>query len=203
MYSMKYFLTTLFLFFSFPALACSVSLDQKAHTPISYPINETLFNTIFLDYLNAYRCQHNLAPLTSNTFLARESKRHAEWMAENTTVSHNSTMRNRITPTDRINQTHLRYTTGAENVARIAHYRVDAVPGFQQRGTCQFYHQGRLLEKRTYAQAAAFMSANYIKSEGHRRNIMNPQFTITGMAITLDPNDAWCGQLYHAQLFTD
>lgn len=193
----------LFLFLSTPALACAPSIPTEANTEISYPLDEALFNQVFLSYINAYRCQDNLIPLNTSRLLHLESSRHVTWMRENQKVSHTNTIRNRETPMDRIRMTRLRFTKGGENVARIAHYSVDSVPRFQLHGPCFFVAEGQVLGRRTYAQAASFMAAGYMQSPGHRLQIMDPTYKTTGMAVQLDPHGEFCGQLYHAQLFID
>lgn len=103
-------------------------------------------------------------------------------------LRHESNVPARETPAQRVESTGLRYSLIAENIARLPTYEMP--PGERQlavrreNGRDAFYHvdTGRKAELHTYAGFATFAVASWMKSPGHRANLVNPALKSLGCA---------------------
>jgi len=103
-------------------------------------------------------------------------------------VKHTSDLPFTATPADRVKWVGLDYARVSENIARISSY--DLPEGMTQlgvrkrRGRDEFYRldTGRAVELQTYAGFAAAVVASWMKSPGHRANIVEPRLVSLGCA---------------------
>lgn len=104
------------------------------------------------------------------------------------TFSHTSALPLTATPADRVQYVGLDYSRVAENIARLAAYDLPGdvtTLGVRERnGISEFYRldTGRPPEMQTYAGFAAKVVASWMKSPGHRENLVNPLYTSLGCA---------------------
>lgn len=103
-------------------------------------------------------------------------------------VKHTNDLPFTATPADRVKWVGLEYERVAENIARISSY--DLPRGMTQlgvrtrRGGEEFYRldTGRSVELQTYAGFAAEVVDSWMKSPGHRANLVDPQLVSLGCA---------------------
>jgi uncharacterized protein YkwD len=103
-------------------------------------------------------------------------------------LRHESALPFTATPAKRVESVGLRYSLVAENIARLSSYDLPAgtsTLGVRRRnGLDEFYRldTGRSPELQSYAGFAAVVVASWMKSPGHRANVVNPHLVSLGCA---------------------
>jgi uncharacterized protein YkwD len=120
--------------------------------------------------VNRTRVAEGLAALSDDAALARAAREHSEELAARRTLDHNSTDPERRTMTMRIEAAGGTWTRAAENLANMSG-AASSVP----------------------AQSAQM----WLTSEGHRRNLLSPTYTHTGVGVAVDRRGIW----YVTQLY--
>lgn len=123
-------------------------------------------------------------------------------------VRHESALPLTATPAERVKSTGLEYSLVAENIARLPSYDLpDGTKKLEVRkenGREVFYRTdtGRPAELHTYAGFAAYVVDSWMKSPGHRANIVNPELVALGCAARpcLSPINGH-EQVYAVQVF--
>ena len=117
---------------------------------------------------DARRNEGSLRPLVHSDVLAEIAREHSQDMARNDYLGHDDSRGHG--PDWRVRQRGIRYRSVAENVA----------------------------ENRGWEDPVARAVDGWLRSPGHRRNIMDRGLTESGVGIALDPES---GTLYFTQLF--
>ena len=118
-----------------------------------------------IEQTNAFRASNGLAATVANPTLTAEARGFASFLAGTQLFSHTADGR---TPSERAEAAGYRYCALAENIARIQ--------GLGRRG-----------EDSADALSRQFV-AGWQASPGHRRNMLDPEVTETGVAIAADRN---------------
>ena len=150
--------------------------------------DRTLMAAAIFQETNRVRRQLGLARFTHVAKLDVAAERKATLGLLETEVRHTSDFPFAATPADRVKATGLDYARVAENIARISSYDLPA--GMSQlgvrkkNGRDEFYRTdtGRPPELQSYAGFATQVVASWMKSPGHRENIVDPRLLSLGCA---------------------
>jgi uncharacterized protein YkwD len=122
-----------------------------------------------LDEVNGIRAQHDLPELDWREDLAAVARAHSEVMAQEKTMSHLDPRGRRVG--DRLRQAGIGYRRAGENIAN----------------------------NRGLEDPARIAVKSWLKSAGHRRQILDPGFSATGVGIALAEDGAY----YFTQVFVE
>ncbi|MGH7449596.1 MAG: CAP domain-containing protein [Longimicrobiales bacterium] len=120
--------------------------------------------------VNRTRRSNQLNPLIEDAALNRAAREHSEELAARRTLDHNSTNPARRTMTMRIEAAGGTWSRAAENLLNMSGQAAD-VPSQTVR--------------------------MWLSSEGHRRNMLSPDYTHTGVGVAIDQRGIW----YVTQLY--
>ncbi|MFH0911013.1 MAG: CAP domain-containing protein, partial [Planctomycetota bacterium] len=140
---------------------------SRALGPIARLLPETTIEESLLREVNAARRQEGLAPLVLEDALIRIARAHTWDMARMRRISHQG--RDRMTVEGRADRMEIDWLIIGENVAR----------------------------NRGYDDPVAKAVADWLKSQNHRANIMNPEFVETGIGVVRGRD----GYIYFTQVF--
>ena len=168
------------LVFSVPStgFACSVNALSNRHKQAintSRP-NNKVFNEAVLHYINIERCRNNRTPLKSDSRLISMAAGHSKGMASFGTMAHKIPRSGYETMAKRLKRSGLRFNAAAENIARNYVYALSGRPiAAQSAGPCQFFYSsnGQQVPKHSYQSLAREVVSRWMKSSGHRKNIMD------------------------------
>lgn len=129
--------------------------------------------------IDSVREEQGLKPLFNDSTLYLAAKDHARYLRKKPEIGHVQEDDRMATPQLRIEHFGGNFMGTGENVARIfVHRRAKLASG----------KTGRV---RTYRQAAYQLTHTWINSPPHYRNMIHPDFDITGLAVSYNPeNDA-------------
>lgn len=170
----------------------------------SRAVNMALLDAALLAEVNAYRCRSGLAPLGQAPALRAVAGAHADWMAQNRTITHAPALPRGLSSFGaRLAAGGYANRAGAENIAMVHRFALEGQAIFVRNASaCQFADRyGRAIAPHSYASLAAHLMAQWIASPGHRNNLLNPQLTQVAHAVAIAPDRASCGQVYAVQLF--
>ena len=151
---------------------------------------------------NYQRCLKNRGPLQPLSLLRDPAQTHSYWMARAETLSHSSSIAGRRTLQERISSTGLPVRSAAENLAQVPLY--DLTPRFRvvDAASCRFASpSGRYLGRHSYESFARKVVDLWMKSPGHRRNLLSRSTSYMAAAAVLDPQARHCGDIYVTQIF--
>lgn len=121
--------------------------------------------------VNGARHARGAGPLTEDAALDRAAREHSQELAARRTLDHQSTSPARQTMTMRIEAAGATWTRAAENLASMT-----ARPADVPAGTVRMW----------------------LESDGHRANMLEPDYTHTGVGVAMDARGVW----YITQLYT-
>jgi uncharacterized protein YkwD len=156
--------------------ACTIPAGPPPPAPVpvpAAPAPDTAADAIARDLLaevNRTREAHGARALRRDSVLDRAASEHALELAERRTLDHVSTDPGRRTVTTRIEAAGGTWSRAAENLANMSGPASDVPP-------------------RT--------ARMWLDSEGHRRNMLDPAYTHTGIGIAIDRRGVW----YVTQLY--
>lgn len=177
------------------------SRAERAVVPATR-INHGLLDAAFRAEVNRQRCANGLGALVPARGMVKQAALHSRWMATSETLSHVSTVRGRRTLTDRLKRSGLAYRTGAENIGRIARYRLGGASfHIEDARACHFSRNGQTLPPHTYASLARHAVKLWMASPAHRRNILNPRIGRVASAAAFDAGAPNCGRFWLTQTF--
>ncbi len=167
-------------------------------------INQRLLNRAILAEVNYERCRNGLHPLSAEPRLVGAAEGHSKWMAKARNVTHKSTIAGRRSPRDRIKRTGIKARTGAENIGMVHRYQVDDIRFIIRNAkACHFVTRtGKRIAPHSYSSLARTIVGYWMRSRGHRANILNAKFTRMGTAAAHDRRAEYCGTYYITQNFT-
>lgn len=194
------------LLFALPAAAesCSRSVSQKAAEMIvpAGRINQDRLDRAIRVEVNYHRCRAGLPKLgNAGDRLAKQAKRHSQWMARSQQLTHRSTVPGASTLKQRIKATGVKFKTGSENIGMVHRYQIDN-RRFKIQGQCQFStYEGQKLPAHSYASLARHIVNLWMNSPGHRKNILDRRVKRVSTAVAFDPNAQYCGRYWLTQNF--
>lgn len=127
--------------------------------------------TLLLTEGNELRAVHAAPALEPDPLLTRAAQLYAEELAERGALDHHSPTPGRATPLERMRAMGAKVGKWGENLALAEHYRDGQVP---------------------FA-----MLGGWLRSPGHRVNLLNPAYVSTGIGMSRDPAGRW----YAVQLY--
>ena len=183
---------------------CPRKTFPGANAPLSTTgnFNAQLLDRSILAEANYQRCRSGLPTLFPLTELRSPAQAHSNWMAKRNKLSHQSTVQGRKTLRDRVKSTGLATRTAAENLALLPLF--DLTPRFHviDRSSCRFTStSGERLKPHTYESFSRAVVKMWMKSPGHRRNLMSNSVSHMAAAATLKAERKTCGTVYVTQLF--
>jgi uncharacterized protein YkwD len=127
--------------------------------------------------IDSVRQKQGLKPLFNDSILYLAAKDHAQYLREKPQIGHGQENERKATSQKRIGFYGGDFWGTGENVARIFVHR------------WMILASGKTGQVRTYRQAAFELTQNWAKSPLHYRNMTHPDFDITGLAISYNPNN--------------
>lgn len=167
-------------------------------------INQRLLNAALVAEINYLRCRRNLPQLSATTGLHKAAVSHSRWMAKSRRLTHNSSIRGKQTPSQRIRATGGKIRMGSENIAKVSYYRLDEVGRFRigNGGRCDFStSSGARITPHSYDSLAKYVANLWYTSSGHRKNLLDGRARMIGTGAGFDARARNCGDIYLTQAF--
>lgn len=181
--------------------ACSRAAPAQAaktYVPTS-GINQGLLDAAVRVETNYHRCRAGLPPLRSggSRFL-KETAGHSGWMARTHQLKHTG----QTTLKQRVKRAGIRLRSGAENIGMVNRFMIDN-RRFQiaNSSNCHFVYNGQRVPQHTYATLARHIVDLWMRSPGHRKNILKRNVSVVSTAVAFDPNAQYCGRFWLTQAF--
>ncbi len=181
------------------------------------PVNETidiknidyaLLNAAVFYVSNHYREKNNLAPFIHNENLENAASGHSFDMVNYSFFSHTSPVKNKQQFAERMRTAGVtRFGEAAENIAQNYIFDYDYERGYF--GTYEgekpnfTYSNGEKVKIHTYLSLAQAILAQWMRSRGHRENILNRNLTHLGCGLSVEKreNDRNFEKVYATQVF--
>jgi len=168
-------------------------------------IDQELFNSSVLTYVNVERCKRGLVQLQPDASLMRATLQHSSHMATNTYVSHKSTQAGYRDLQDRLAKAGVHYRVAGENVAKsfVFAFNKQSISG--DRANCRFNYasNGNRVPRHTYDTLAKDLVILWMASPTHRSNILHRSFRKVGATFDINSGQGFCGTIYAAQNFSN
>lgn len=184
--------------------ACSRNITKKAAETIvpAGRINQDRLDRAIRAEVNYHRCRAGLSKLgNAGQNLAKQAKKHSQWMARSQQLTHRSTVPGAATLKQRVRASGVKFKTGSENIGMVHRFQIDN-RRFKINGQCQFAtYEGQSLPAHSYASLARHVVNLWMNSPGHRKNILDRRVKRVSTAIAFDPNAQYCGRFWLTQNF--
>ncbi|MCP5087040.1 MAG: hypothetical protein GY952_09600 [Rhodobacteraceae bacterium] len=192
---------------AFPACqAARFTTAQKAVIATGSP-NQALFTDAVTRALAAHLCKAGRNALATDKHLIKTARLHSKNMARLHKFSHKLPVAGQKTVAQRARKAGVNWHFLAENIARLSRYQFQANRRFQilNASRCQFANpaSGKSIPPHSYASLALAVSAQWMASSGHRKNILNRNSKHMGAAVVFDASGPNCGHFYITQVFSD
>ena len=188
-----------------PAKSCSKPKYSAAFLkPIpTRGIDQALFSQAMQMEADYARCRKGKSHLAPEDRLTAIAAGHSKWMAGARKLSHNSTLAGRRTLKARVRSTGLRYRTAAENIAAFDRFRFpEGAFRIRNAAACKFATQaGKPIAAHSYASLAQAVVSGWMKSPGHRKNLLNGRIRLIGAGLGFDAGAPYCGRYYITQVY--
>lgn len=173
------------------------SIEKPAEpklTPENDPISQenfrpALLSKIVFDLTNDERAKLGLKKLSQSRGLAQAAVNHSDDMAKRVYFSHNTKgiIFSQSNPRDRIAKAGYRPKIVAENIAMVPVFTSQKIIGARD-SQGNFRH---IIESndRTYTSLAKTAVEEWMKSPGHRKNILDPKYRELGVGIAIGKRD--------------
>lgn len=166
-------------------IACAQQLP--ASSTLTSSVNEKYLEHLIKTKIDSVRKSLNLAVLFNDSILYVASKHHSEYMKNNRKLTHNeANTRTHKTPQDRVD------SYGGKN------YLVGENVIYSYYNTALKNKKGKEYTNYTYEDLANDFVNGWVNSPGHYANIINPDYQITGLSISVNPERK---QVYSTQKF--
>ena len=145
--------------------------------------NALLHAAIFYE-TNRRRAQNDLPQFTHSSALEEAAFAHSRDMVANNFFSHTSPVKDKKTMKNRLNKVGITNAYMAENIAYMS--ALDSDPDRplynpeQNGGYFSYTFKGDPLLQHTYLSLAKALVDQWMNSKGHRKNILNPDYTYLG-----------------------
>lgn len=199
--------------FAFPATAtasrygCVSQLSNWSFTREvrQYSIDQELFNTAVLFYVNVERCNQGLVNLQPDARLMRAALQHSSHMSTNVYVSHKSRQVGFRNLQDRLAKANVKYGVAGENVAQSFLYAFNKqnVSSNQENCSFNFVNNGSRVPRHTYDTLAKDLVALWMASPIHRNNILHRSYRRAGATFGINSAQGFCGTIYAVQNFSN
>ena len=182
-------------------------LDQVEQPLVRGQINRRLLAAAVFHATNLVRKEHGLEPLAFDPRLARAAAMHSESMAERGYLAHeNRQDPKRRWPMDRVLLTGYRPRAVSENVAKGFRVRYEdgrSYYRYERGGETVFSYRprGEPIPPHTYESSAAYIIGEWLKSPGHRKNILRETSEELGVAVRFDWREQDLDEAYVTQVF--
>jgi uncharacterized protein YkwD len=188
------------------AEACSRNVSTKAAGTIvpAKGINQSMLDNAIRVEVNFHRCRAGLSPLRdAGNGLAKQARKHSEWMAKTQQLTHRSTVAGSATLKQRLSNSGVRFRAAAENIGMVHRFQIDNKRfRILNSAGCQFAtYEGQPLPAHSYATLARHIVSLWMNSPGHRKNILNGNVSKLSTAVAFDPNAKYCGRYWLTQNF--
>jgi uncharacterized protein YkwD len=188
------------LFMSQAAVAACAKPQYSAAFLKSVPsksINQALFAEALNLEASFARCQKGRKALLVAPKLTKAAAGHATWMARAAKLNHQGARGFNA----RMRSTGVKFKTAAENIAAFDRYQFPKGQ-FKVRNmaACKFAAQsGAAIDAHSYASLAKAVVAGWMKSTGHRKNLLNRRIKLSGGGVAFDRKAPLCGRFYVTQ----
>jgi uncharacterized protein YkwD len=200
-------LTAMFCVTTSAALACTApKFAPKFNTAIPAEPDQKLFSEAVLIATNYERCKANKNSLGTHATLRNAALIHSRNMAKTKVFNHVSRAGNARTVKDRAKLANLKWRWLAENIALQNRYQFgDRVPfRIKNKAKCEFTSTaGKSIPPHSYASLAQSVTASWMASKGHRKNIQSRYAGRMAATLVLDKTADNCGKFYITQVFSD
>lgn len=168
-------------------------------------IDQHLFNTAVLYYVNEERCSRGLTELQPDTRLMRATLQHSAHMAANAYVSHKSRQIGFRDLQDRLAKARVVYRFAGENVAKSFVFAFDKQLVSSDQGSCRFNYasNGSRVPRHTYGTLAKDLVDLWMASPTHRSNILHSGYRRAGATFGINTAQGFCGTVYAVQNFAN
>jgi uncharacterized protein YkwD len=201
------FLTAIFCAATSTALACTApTFAPKFNVAIPAKPDQKLFSEAVLLATNYERCKANKSGLGTHATLRRAALIHSRNMAKTKVFNHTSRTGNARTVKDRAKLANLKWRWLAENIALQNRYQFgDRVPfRIKNKAKCEFTTTtGKPIPPHSYASLAQSVTASWMASKGHRKNIHSRYAGRMAATLVLDNSADNCGKFYITQVFSN
>jgi uncharacterized protein YkwD len=188
---MKYLIIPI-LFLSFSAKAQVVESSQV----IAESFNDTLLERLIIEELNNKRRYHRKPSVKLQVELYSPAKFHVESMVEHRFFSHvNPNSREMRDLETRIKSTGLKLDGWAENILYTDNLGLNGMPYYTEiiggEEVVKSQRTKKVVRPISYRELAIAMVDQWMGSEGHRRNMLFPDFNICASAVKIknQPNE--------------
>lgn len=190
------------------AEACTVKALNSRHNQVinTQRPNNRLFNEAVLHFVNRERCRSNRSPMRTDSKLVTMAAGHSEGMARVRRMAHQIPRAGYETMAKRLQRARVDFNAAAENIARNYVYALSNRPiSTRTAGRCQFFYAGsnQPVPKHSYASLANEVVTQWMRSSGHRRNILDRRFSRMGAAFGVNNAGSACGDVFLTQNFAN
>ncbi|MBN1413084.1 MAG: CAP domain-containing protein [Spirochaetales bacterium] len=172
---------------------------------IDYPL---LHAAVFYE-TNRQRVLNKLSMMKHSPALEKSAKGHSDDMASRNFFSHTSKVKGKETLKKRLALVGVENCTCGENIANSFGIEYQAGKGIytpeQNGGYFSYKYKGDPIENHTYLGLAKSVLKQWMKSPGHKKNILNPKYTFLGTGAAHYLNKQFFGMdyFYFTQNFAD
>ena len=181
------------------------ALPQANQTIQIREFDEELLEAAIFYATNEMRQKHSKPSFEYRKDLNQSSRLHAEYLAEEKSVDHiNRKIRKHRSPYDRVQLFSEAYTSVAENLARVPVFRLEEDGKFYINNEgLPVDASGQVLSTLTYVELAREVVKGWMKSPGHRQNILG-NFAFLGVGTSsIEFNRNGIPELYLVQNFAN
>lgn len=204
------YLVALSLFLTYSASEaseCTRKVSDKAARTLVPPTNidYRLLDRAIRAEVNYHRCGAGLSEVIyAGDSLMLVAQKHSKWMAEQNNLSHFNAMRGLESLGKRVRAASVAYRSASENIVAVHQYQIDN-RRFKtvDRKACQFVANGKLIAAHSYASLARHTVELWVKSPGHRKNILSPKSAKMVVAVAHSSTRRYCGKFWLTQNFIE
>lgn len=187
------------------AQACQRTVSKVSASTIvpKDRIDQRLLDQAIRAEVNFHRCRAGLGPLGhGGANLSKIATTHSVWMAKKKKLSHRNSIKGLESLAERIRAAGVGRWGGAENIVMVHRYQIDN-KRFKtlDRRQCQFAAGGKMIAQHSYASLARHAVDLWMKSPGHRQNILSTKWNRMVVAIAYAPSRRYCGEYWLTQNF--
>ena len=151
--------------------------------------NHRLFEKTLHQKINQYRKQNGLNPLINNVLISKVAKNQLDYIVAKNTLTHNQANPKKRSVTDRLEfYTQAKNYKVAENLAQT--FVLTRTKNYISNGTTQ------IGIAYTYEEAATYMLNAWIASKAHNKNILTPEYEISGLTVYFNPKTVTAVQVF-------
>ena len=185
------------------AEACQRVVSTTAASTLvpSAGVDHALLNSAIRNEVNYHRCRAGLGAVTyAGSELTKVAAKHSTWMAKTKKLSHVNTIPGLKSLGERVRASGTTYRAAAENIVMVHRYQIDN-SRFKtiDRRKCQFAKKGKLVRAHSYASLARHSVNLWMKSPGHRTNILSHKVNSMAVGVAFVNTRKYCGQYWLTQ----